>query len=131
MEGDVTFVFKQSWAMHADSLGDTLWLGTEGAIKICHGFDAKNTSSRIMYMTDVNGMHIDSYVLPTIPFDAYAEPKYSDAFDMKVWDFCDAIIEGRPAPVPGEEILYNQAICDGIYRSAKLKKEVEIVIPEI
>lgn len=30
MEGDVTYLFKQSWAMHADTLGDTLWLGTEG-----------------------------------------------------------------------------------------------------
>ena len=131
MEGDVTFVFKQSWAMHADSLGDTLWLGTEGSIKIINGFDGKNKPSRIMYMTDVNGMNVDSYVLPTIPFDAYSEPKYGDPFDMKVRDFCDAIIEGRPAPIPGEEILYNQAICDGIYRSSKLKKEVEIVIPEI
>jgi hypothetical protein len=39
-------------------------------------------------------------------------------------------IEGRPAPIPGEEIIVNQAICDGIYRSARLKKEVEIEIPE-
>ena len=131
MEGGVTFVFKQSWAMHADSLGDTLWLGTEGAIKIINGFDGQNKPSRVMYLTDVNGMNIDSYVLPTIPFDAYQEPKFGDPFDMKVRDFCDAVIEGRPAPIPGEEILYNQAICDGIYRSSKLKKEVEIEIPEI
>ena len=131
MEGDVTFVFKQSWAMHADSLGDTLWLGTEGAIKIINGFDGESKPSRIMYLTDVNGMNVDSYVLPTIPFDAYQEPKYGDPFDMKIWDFCDAIIKGRPAPIPGEEILYNQAICDGIYRSSKLRKEVEIDIPVI
>ena len=131
MEGDVTFVFKQSWAMHADSLGDTLWLGTEGAIKILNGFDGGSKPSRVMYMTDVNGMNIDSFVLPTIPFDAYSEPVYGDMFTMKVRDFCDAIIEGRPAPIPGEEILYNQAICDGIYRSSKLRKEVEIEIPVI
>ena len=45
--------------------------------------------------------------------------------------FIEAIQANGPAPVPGEEILYNQAICDGIHRSAKLKREVEIVIPEV
>ena len=129
MEGDVTFVFKQSWAMHADSLGDTLWLGTEGSIKILCGPDTSGKPSRVMYFTDVNGMNVDSFVLPTIPFDAYAEPKWGDIFTMKVRDFCDAILENRPSPIPGEEIIFNQAICDGIYRSAKLHKEVEIVIP--
>lgn len=131
MEGDVTFVFKQSWAMHADSLGDTLWLGTEGAIKICNGFDYANKPSSVMYFTDVNGQQIDSYVLPSHPFNAYTGPKYDDIFVAKVRDYCDAIIHGRPSPIPGEEILHNQAICDGIYRSAKLKKEVEIVIPSL
>ena len=129
MEGDVTFLFKQSWAMHADSLGDTLWLGTEGGIKVINGFDYSNKPSRVMMFTDVNGQQVDSYVLPSHPFDAYENPEKIDIFKAKVRDFCDAIKEGRPAPIPGEEIVYNQAICDGIYRSAKLKKEVEIEIP--
>jgi len=131
MEGEMTYVFKQSWAMHADSLGDNLWLGTEGGLKIIQGHDAHNRESRVMYYTDVNGMHIDSQVLPSHPFNAYEQPKYKDIFVMKVRDYCDAILEGRPAPIPGEEILYNQAICDGIYRSAKLGREVEIVIPKL
>jgi hypothetical protein len=33
--------------------------------------------------------------------------------------------------VPTSEIIYNQAIIDGIARSAELGREVEIVIPEI
>jgi predicted dehydrogenase len=52
-------------------------------------------------------------------------------FEAKIRDFVDAIKTNGPAPVPGEEIIYNQAICDGIYRSSKLKKEVEITIPAI
>jgi predicted dehydrogenase len=131
LEGDVTFVFKQSWAMHADSLGDTLWLGTEGAIKIINGFDYANKPSRVMYFTDVNGLQVDSYVLPSHPFDAYSGPGHKDIFAAKVRAYCDAIKCGDPSPVPGEEILMNQAICDGIYRSARLKKEVEIIIPKI
>ncbi|NLO83007.1 MAG: Gfo/Idh/MocA family oxidoreductase [Clostridiales bacterium] len=130
LEGDITFVFKQAWAMHADSLGDTLWLGTEGGIKIINSFDYANKPSRVMLFTDVNGMQVDSYILPSHPFDAYSSPQKVDVFAAKVRDFCDAIKEGRPAPIPGEEIIYNQAIIDGIYRSAKLKREVEIEIPE-
>ncbi|HHY81375.1 MAG TPA: Gfo/Idh/MocA family oxidoreductase [Clostridiales bacterium] len=131
LEGDITFVFKQSWAMHADSLGDTLWLGTEGGIKITNGFDYNNKPSRVMMFMDVNGQQVDSYVLPSHPFNAYESPQNIDIFKAKVRDFCDAIIEGRPAPIPGEEIIYNQAIIDGIYRSAKLKREVEVEIPSL
>lgn len=131
MEGDVTYVFKQSWAMHADTLGDTLWLGTEGAIKILNTQDELKRPSRVMYFTDVNGQHIDSYVLPTIPFNAYEGSSPVDIWPAKMRGFVDALLTGGPAPVPGEEILYNQAICDGIYRSSKLKREVEIEIPTI
>jgi predicted dehydrogenase len=129
MEGDVTFVFKQSWAMHADSLGDTLWLGTEGAIKILNGRDEQNRPSRVMYFTDMNGSHIDSYVLPD-KLSWFEEREY-DIWVGKMRSFVDAVKTNGPAPVPGEEILYNQAICDGIYRSSQLKREVEIVIPKI
>jgi predicted dehydrogenase len=131
MENDLTFLFRQSWAMHADTLGDTLWLGTEGGIKIKNEFDYANKPSRVMYFTDVNGQNIDSYVLPSLPFDAYEAPKQTDIFEAKVRDFCDAILEGCPSPIPGEEIIYNQAICDGIYRSSKLHREVEIDIPKL
>jgi predicted dehydrogenase len=131
MEGDVTYLFKQSWAMHADTLGDTLWLGTEGAIKIVSGFAEHNQLSRVMYYTDVNGQQIDSVVLPSILYNATADEKPVDVWVAKMRTFVDAILTNGPAPVPGEEILYNQAICDGIYRSSKLKKEVEIVIPTI
>ncbi len=131
MEGDVTFVFKQSWAMHADTLGDTLWLGTEGAIKVRNSFDETNKQTRVMYYTDVDGNQIDSYVLPSYPFNAYEGMEHKDIFAAKVRDFVDAVKTNGPAPIPGEEIIYNQAICDGIYRSSKLNKEVEIVMPSI
>lgn len=131
MEGDVTYIFKQSWAMHADTLGDTLWLGTEGAIKILNTQDELKRPSRVMYFTDVNGQHIDSYVLPTIPFNAYEGSAPVDIWPAKMRGFVNALLTNGPAPVPGEEILYNQAICDGIYRSSKLKREVEIEIPTI
>ena len=131
MEGDVTFVFKQSWAMHADTLGDNLWLGTEGAIKVLQSHDELRRPSRVMYYTDVNGNFVDSYVLPDRPMLPYDNEAPMDIWWGKMRSFVDAVKTNGPAPVPGEEILYNQAICDGIYRSSKLGKEVEIDIPKV
>ena len=135
MEGDVTFIFKESWAMHADTLGDNLWLGTEGAIKVVNGYNEHNKPSRVMYYTDINGQHIDSVVWPNIPMDGYGcDVELDRPIDMwfgKIRGFVDAILTNGPAPIPGEEILYNQAICDGIYRSSQLGKEVEIKIPKL
>ena len=88
-----------------------------------------------MYFTDINGQHIDSVVWPNIPMDGYLcdveLERPMDEWFGKIRGFVDAILTNGPAPIPGEEILYNQAICDGIYRSSKQQKEVEIVIPEI
>ena len=123
MEGGVTFIFKMSWAMHMDSLGYTAWLGTEGGIK--------KTREGAMYYTDIDGNHINSEVLKTIPFNAYEGEKPVDMWWAKMRTFVDAIHTNGPEPVPGEEILYNQAICDGIYRSSKLNQEVEIIIPKL
>ena len=41
------------------------------------------------------------------------------------------IKEGGKASVPSSQIVYNQAIIDGIAKSAELGKEVEIEIPEV
>ena len=127
-----TFVFKQSWAMHADTFGDTMWLGTEGAIKVSNTFSKTNVPSRVSIYRDIlPNLQTDAVMEPSYPFDAYEAPGSRDIFKMKVRDFVDAVKTGGPAPIPGEEILYNQAICDGIYRSSKLHEEVKIEIPEI
>jgi predicted dehydrogenase len=52
-------------------------------------------------------------------------------FDLKIRTFLDACKNGTPAPVPSSQILYNQAIIDGIAKSAALGKEIEVEIPEL
>jgi predicted dehydrogenase len=52
-------------------------------------------------------------------------------FDLKIRTFLDACKNGTPAPVPSSQILYNQAIIDGISKSAALGREIEVEIPEI
>ena len=43
----------------------------------------------------------------------------------------NAVITGGEAPVPTSQIIYNQAILDGIQRSSDCGHEVEIEIPEV
>jgi predicted dehydrogenase len=54
-----------------------------------------------------------------------------NVFNEKVKAFVVAIQEGKPAPIPGEQIVRNQAVIDGILRSAAEKREVSIDVPEI
>ena len=58
-------------------------------------------------------------------------PDDKGLFYHKVRSFLDAVLNDLPAPVPTSQILYNQAIIDGICRSAECGHELAIEIPEI
>ena len=45
--------------------------------------------------------------------------------------FVDAVEQGLPAPIPTSQIIYNQAIIDGIIRSCQCGHEVEVHVEEI
>jgi predicted dehydrogenase len=129
LEGDVVLNFKLSWAMHMDTLGATMFLGTDAGLKVTpagsgpwSGVWDGGVGSVTLYH-DVQGHHTES----PIPVRQHQ----LRIFDEKVKDFAAAIREGRPAPIPGEQIVRNQAVIDGILRSAEQRREVEIEIPEI
>lgn len=127
-EGDLVLNFKISWAMHMDSLGPTLFLGSDAGLKLTPAgqgpwsgvWDGKIGSMTLFH--DILKHHTES----PIPLQKHQV----NLFHEKVRDFVVAVQEGKPAPIPGEEILRNQAIIDGILRSAALRREVEIDIPE-
>ena len=52
-------------------------------------------------------------------------------FYLKLRSFVNAVKNGGKPPVPSSEIIYNQAILDGILKSNALGHEIEIDIPEI
>lgn len=52
-------------------------------------------------------------------------------FYDKIRSFLDAVKDGGTAPVPTSQIIYNQAILDGIVKSSNAGREIEIQIPEI
>ena len=58
-------------------------------------------------------------------------PSTQDNFYLKIRSFLDAVKTGGSAPIPSSEIIYNQAIIDGIVRSAEADREITLEIPEI
>lgn len=124
LEGGIVLDFRISWAMHLDTPGDTIILGKKGALRIPSTECWNGTVGGEMTLyTDIAGLRTQTK-LPIIPNN-------KSLFEMKVRSFLDAIHDGAPAPVPSSQILYNQAIIDGISKSAALGREVEIQIPEI
>ena len=126
LEGGIILDFRISWAMHMDTCGDALILGTEGALRIpsteCWNGDFPGP---LKVYKKVAGQEI-CYEVPRCNDDDFGKMFYG-----KVRSFLDAIKNGGTSPVPSSQIVYNQAIIDGIVRSNELGREIEIEIPEI
>ena len=124
LEGGIILDFRIAWAMNLDTPGDTIIMGTKGSLRIpSTGCWNGTVGGPMTIYHEVCGEQTQT----TVPIIEMEE----NLFDLKIRTFLDAIKEGGKAPVPSSEILYNQAIIDGIARSAAVGKEVEITIPEI
>ncbi len=124
LEGGIILDFRIAWAMNLDTAGDTIIMGTKGSLRIPSTECWNGTVGGAMTIYhEVCGEQTET----TVPIIKMEE----NLFDLKIRTFMDAVKEGGKAPVPSSEILYNQAIIDGIAKSAEAGKEVEIVIPEI
>ncbi len=129
LEGGIVLYFKISWAMHLDSMGSTFFLGTDGALK-CRPASTGNwggawdgSVGSISIFHDLEGHQTES----AIPI----QPSGENLFTQKVRAWVQAVQTGGSAPIPGEQIVRNQAVIDGILRSAHSGREVSISIPEI
>ncbi|MCQ2432621.1 MAG: Gfo/Idh/MocA family oxidoreductase [Clostridia bacterium] len=120
LEGGITLDWRVSWAMHMDTLGDFLFLGTKAGLKIKGkpGMCWDGTAGELtLYYNDENGQPTSKEIPPE------TEEK-SNLFLQKVEAFVTAVREGKPAPIPTSQIIYNQAIIDGILRSSAEGHEV-------
>jgi len=125
LEGDIILDFRIAWAMNINTPGDTIILGDKGGLRI-PSTDCWNgsTGGPMTLYHKIGGRNFDT-VIPLV------EDNGPSLFDRKIRSFLDASIHNLPAPVPSSQILYNQAIIDGIVKSSKLGKEIELDIPEI
>ena len=125
LEGGIVLDFRIAWAMNLDTSGDTIIMGKKGSLRIpsteCWNGDI---GGEMTIYSEVGGNQVET----KIPVLA---PPANGIFYDKLRSFFDAILDNGKAPVSTEEIIINQAIIDGIVKSAELGKEIEVEIPEI
>ena len=127
LEGGIILDFRISWALHMDTSGDALILGTKGGLRIpstnCWNGDFDKP---LKVYRNVAGEPM-CYEVPMLK-------NKEGIFHQKIRSFIDEIKKGPgegKSAIPSSEMLYNQAIIDGIVKSAELGREIEIQIPEI
>lgn len=126
LEGGIILDFRIAWYMHLDTPGDTIIMGTKGSLRIPSTDCWNGTFEKPMVIySDVAGKPVET-TIPLMKFGGF-----DGLFDKKVRTFLDAVINGTGAPIPTSQIIYNQAIIDGISKSSKCGHEVKIEIPEI
>ena len=123
LEGGIVLDYRMSWFMHMDTTGDFLFLGTKAGLKIKQegpvgawdGVMGKMTLFR--QADDGKLVETDVEMVPSV-----------NVWQGKIKTFIDAVAEGKNiAPIPTSQIIYNQAIIDGMIRSSALGREVECV----
>lgn len=124
LEGGIILDFRIAWAMHLDTPGDTIIMGTKGSLRI-PSTECWNGSigGPLKLYSRVAG----NDVITEFPMKHNAR----DNFYLKIRSFLDAIKNGGKAPIPSEEIIINQAIIDAINKSNELGREVVVDIPEL
>ena len=125
LAGGIILDFRIAWAMNIDTPGDTIILGTKGGLRI-PSTDCWNGSvgGNMKIYKEIAGTQTET-VIPIL------DSNFGALFDQKIRSFLDAVKYGDPVAVPSSQIIYNQAIIDGINRSAACGHEVTIEIPEI
>lgn len=113
-ETGALMVFKTSWIMHMDSLGGNLLLGTKAGLRL----------NPLTLFRHEHSMLTDT--VPQIP-----RIDDLDLFREENVDFARAIRDGRPSPIPPEEMLLTNVIIQGLIDSAAAGKEVEVTVPEL
>jgi len=111
-ENGATISLQTSWALNVTEAAaqiNVLVCGTEGGVQY----------SPPTLIREENGMLVNS--TPQLPFDAAG-----DRVAVEIDAFVQAILQGKPSPVPGEQALITQRILDGIYASGKAGKEVKV-----
>ncbi len=126
LEGDIILDFRIAWAMNLDTPGDTIIMGTEGSLRI-PSTECWNGSigGPMKIYHEVAGSQVET-VIPMLE-----DKSGRSDFYKKIRSFLDTIKENGTSPVPSSQIIYNQAIIDGIVKSANQNREIVLDIPEL
>ncbi len=123
LEGDIMLDFRIAWAMNLDTPGDTIFYGTKGSLRV-PSTDCWNGSLNkpMTIYHEVAGKQVET----VIPLSAEPRPDQPNLWDKKIGSFLNACRNNSPTPVSIDEIIYNQAIIDGIVRSSAAERELTL-----
>ena len=107
--------FKAAWISHLSGGGSPFLLGTDAGLKL-----GPLTLFRWEF-----GMLTDTEPLNVKPTDGLEQ------FRRENIAFADAIANGKPSPIPAEELLLTNVIMQGLVDSAAVGHEIEVSVPEI
>jgi predicted dehydrogenase len=125
LEGGIILDFRIAWAMNLDTSGDTVIMGKKASLRIpSSGCWNGPVDGPMKIYRDIEGQGVVTEI-PVLSDDS------KGLFYQKIRSFLDEIKAGGTAPVPTSQILYNQAILDGIVKSAEAGREIEIDVPEV
>ncbi|MGA2976851.1 MAG: Gfo/Idh/MocA family oxidoreductase [Spirochaetia bacterium] len=107
-------VFKTSWIMHMDDIGGTFFLGTKAGMRL----------DPLTVFRHEWGLLTDTQT------KGFAEVEDKELFRRENTAFADAIREGKPSPIPSEEMLLTNVIIQGLIDSSAAGKELAVSVPE-
>ena len=107
-------IFKTCWIMNMDSLGDTLFLGTKGGMKL-HPLTVYRNEWGATNDIQLNVPQVEDIEL----------------FKSENLAFADAVRNNKPSPIPAEQMLLTNVIIQGLIDSAAAGHEVQVSIPAV
>jgi predicted dehydrogenase len=117
LEGGITLFFAHSWAIDFDEQWQMRIAGQGGSVELRPFGPGPKLRLRRGGYSDLQDV------------DPGALPPGSIEVPYAVGQFVEAIVQGRPSPVPADTFLYTNLIFDGLYESSRLGREVPISLP--
>ena len=113
-ENGAVLVFKTCWLMHMDTLGPTFFLGTKAGLNL----DALTV------------FHQEAGVLMNSTMEGIPPVQNIDLFLLENLAFADAVREGKPSPLPPEDMLLTNVVIQGLIDSAAAGgREISVNVP--
>jgi predicted dehydrogenase len=118
LDGGVTLYFAHAWAVNFEDQWLVRIAGSRGSVELRPFGPGPKLILRRGGYTDL------AQVEPELP-EGSTEISYA------VERFVEAIESGADSPVPADTFLYTNVVFDGLYRSSRLGREVEVEVPRL
>jgi len=112
-DNGAAMVFKTAWIMHMDDIGGTFFLGTKAGLKM-RPLTVYRHEWGTMTDTQIKGIQ---------------EVEDIELFKREHLAFADAVREGKPSPIPADQMLLTNVIIQGLIDSSEAGREVAVAVP--